>query len=170
MLQFYKTNAIRSRKQLDPMRVECEKAENACVECGRLAATAHNSSGGMRKMMAAANTATAAAVNAVCIARLHDVCIERHFLARTIAAAKKAEAMTLECIEKARTPVKCDVVWLEMPPVAAVCSMRQLFASAVCSMRQLFASAVCSMRQLFAAAAAAAAVCSMWQLFAAVAA
>ena len=163
MLQFYKTNAMRSRKQLDQMRVECEKAENACVECGRLAATAHNSSGGMRKMMAAANTATAAAVNAVCIARLHavciDVCIERHFLARTIAAAKKAEAMTLECIEKARTPVKCDVVWLEMPPVAAVCSMRQLFASAVCSMRQLFA-----------AAAAAAAVCSMWQLFAAVAA
>ena len=169
---------------LDKMKAEAENAEKASVECGRLAAILQNGHS-VRKMLAAANTATAAAVNVVCIARLYetdtakrvnaaqsvgsedaiDFAASKAMVKSALAAAKKAEAIALECIKNTGAPVKCDAVWLEtsppLPPLPtfaicliAFCTLMslqwQLFAvcavAAVCSaaVRQCGVSAVCS--------------------------
>ena len=163
---------------LDKMKAEAEKAENARMECRRLATILQNTRDVsiLRKLMAAANTATAAAVNAVCIARLYEtdvidttervhagVCALRSAahsvgisttkydcgaidiaaskaavgarVSSALAAAKKAEAITLECTED--VGVKCDAVWLETsppPPTFAICLIAfcSMLSFAVC--------------------------------------
>ena len=169
---------------LDKMKAEAEKAENARMECRRLASILQNTRDVsiLRKLMAAANTATTAAVNAVCIARLYEtdvidttervhagVCALRSAahsvgisttkydcgaidiaaskaavgtcVSSALAAAKKAEAITLECIKNAGAPVKCDSVWLETTsrplqplPTFAICLIAfcSMLSFAVC--------------------------------------
>ena len=140
---------------LDKMKAEAENAEKASVECGRLAAILQNGHS-VRKMLAAANTATAAAVNVVCIARLYETDTAKRVNAQSVgsedskamvksalAAAKKAEAIALECIKNTGAPVKCDAVWLEtsppLPPLPTFAICLIAFCTLLSLQWQLFA-------------------------------
>jgi hypothetical protein len=158
---------------LDKMKAEAENAEKASVECERLAAILQNyeeisihGADNVRKMMAAANTATAAAVNVVCIARLYDmdvignaelvkraVCAlsqtagiaqsVKATAASALAAAKKAEAITFQCIKNTGAPVKCDAVWLETSPPLPQLPTFAICLIAFCTMLSLQFAVCC---------------------------
>jgi hypothetical protein len=167
---------------LDKIKAEAEKAEDASVECGRLAFALQQAEdvGSMHKiraMSAAANTATAAAVNTVCISTLYQTDVldvaERmqrdgntmRSLAQSvgintkkydyggvdfedskktavacvnsaIAAAKKAEAVTLKCIQTAgmQHKVKCNGVALLIDPSKQTRNWASTFAMSLVSM------------------------------------
>ena len=175
---------------LDKMKAEAEKAENAATECERLAAIRSSDAHAVRQLTAAANTATAAAVNTVCISKVYetdvldavgriqrDVCALRataqsaginttkyDYVAfdleaskeaaiacvnSAIASAKKAEAVTLECIRDSgmQSKVKCDTVLVEPMHQNVETHWKWLASFAICGvailMQQLFTSIVC---------------------------